>query len=66
MMQKSPQNGRTVRHYTQMLLIDSRDAGTPADPVIEELKSLDTETMTPLQALQKLHDIRDALRKRGA
>ncbi len=66
MMQKSPQSGRTVRHYTQMLLIDSRDAGTPADPVIEELKSLDTETMTPLQALQKLYDIRDALRKRGA
>ncbi len=66
MMQRSPQDGRTVRQYTQMLLIDSPEPGTPEDPVVEELKSLDTESMTPLQALQKLYDIRDSLRKRGA
>ncbi len=35
----------------------------PPDPVVEELKKLDVDRLTPMEALQKLSDLRNRLKK---
>jgi len=35
------------------------------DPLVEELKSLDIESLTPLEALNRLHEMREKARGRG-
>ncbi|TKY91989.1 MAG: hypothetical protein C5S46_02995, partial [Candidatus Methanomarinus sp.] len=43
-------SGSNVR-YTQLMLIDpGMNNPTPVDPVLEELKSLDIDSMTPIDA----------------
>ena len=56
--------GPGIKRYTQMLLVDSPLPGNPSDPLIEELKTIDPDTLSPREALQRLYDIREALRKR--
>lgn len=64
---------RTAR-YTQLLLFDPENAGEPQivekyieHPAVEELKAefedLDVNNMTPLQALLKLEEVKDKLKK---
>ena len=35
----------------------------PPDPVVEELKAIDVDRLTPMEALQKLSDLRNRLKK---
>lgn len=56
-----------VQRYTQLLIGD--DGGNPPlpapHPVLEKISNLDLDTMTPLQALQKLHELKEHLKKGG-
>jgi Tfp pilus assembly protein PilN len=53
-----------VQRYTQLLL--ANDSIQSPDPlkqrVIDEIQDLKPDDMTPLQALQKLHDLKDRLK----
>lgn len=50
-------SGSNVR-YTQLMLIDpGMNNPTPVDPVLEELKSLDIDSMTPIDALTTLNNL---------
>jgi hypothetical protein len=40
-----------------MLIDPGMDNPTPDDPVLEELKSLDIDTMTPIDALTTLNNL---------
>lgn len=54
---------RSSARYTQVVLFGqdtSHDESLP-DPVIEELKKLDINSLTPLEALNKLHEIKGKL-----
>ena len=53
-----------IKRYTQMLLVDSPLPGNTSDPLIEELKTIDPDSLSPREALQRFYDIREALRKR--
>jgi DNA mismatch repair protein MutS len=52
--------GRKAQRYTQLLLVDGSEPGAaPAPhPVLDEIQNLDPDNMTPLQALEKLHELR--------
>ncbi len=54
---------RSSSRYTQVVLFDqdASYAETTPDPVIEELKELDINSITPLEALNKLNEIKDKL-----
>ncbi|SFM46893.1 DNA mismatch repair protein MutS [Methanolobus profundi] len=60
---KGRKKQRSSAKYTQVILFD-QDANysesTP-DPVIEELKELDINSMTPIEALNKLNEIKGRL-----
>lgn len=45
------------RRYTQMLLISDAPPPRP-NPVVEELKNLDPDTLTPRTALEKIYDLK--------
>jgi len=45
------------RRYTQMLLISDTPVTRPS-PVVEELKKLDPDTLTPRTALEKIYDLK--------
>jgi DNA mismatch repair protein MutS len=53
-----------VQRYTQLLLAnDSIQSPDPLEQrVIDEIRDLKPDDMTPLQALQKLHDLKDRLK----
>ena len=61
---KGRKKQRSSAKYTQVILFD-QDANysesTP-DPVIEELKKLDVNSMTPIDALNKLNEIKSKLK----
>jgi DNA mismatch repair protein MutS len=57
--------GPGVKRYTQMLLVDSPLPENRSDPLIEELKTIDPDSLSPREALQRFYDLREALRKRG-
>ncbi len=57
--------GPGVKRYTQMLLMDSPLTEDRSDPLFEELKALDPDSLSPREALQKFFDLKEALRKRG-
>ncbi|MBP1929596.1 DNA mismatch repair protein MutS [Methanolinea mesophila] len=57
--------GPGVKRYTQMLLVDSPLPEPRTDPLIEELKIIDPDSLSPREALQRLYDLREALKKRG-
>ena len=57
--------GEGVKRYTQILLIDE-PAGEPREhPLLERLREMDLDTLTPLGALNALHELQEALRKEG-
>ncbi|OPY36691.1 MAG: DNA-binding protein MutS2 [Methanoregula sp. PtaU1.Bin051] len=60
--------GSRVQRYTQLLISDDAPQAqkpTPSHPVLEELRRLNPESMTPVQALVKLHELRSNLDKEG-
>jgi DNA mismatch repair protein MutS len=60
-------SGVKVQRYTQLLLSDTPLRGNDPGPhpVLEELRTLDTDSMTPVQALLKLHALKSVLEKEG-
>ena len=59
----SKKKQRSSSKYTQVILFDqdaSYGESTP-DPVLEELKKLDINSMTPIEALNKLNEIKGKL-----
>jgi DNA mismatch repair protein MutS len=57
---------RSSAKYTQVILFDQNSSYGAEDtgkknPVLEELTRLDLNTMTPLEALNKLHDLKGKL-----
>jgi DNA mismatch repair protein MutS len=59
----SKKKQRSSSKYTQVILFDqdaTYNENTP-DPVVEELKKLDLNSMTPIEALNKLNEIKGAL-----
>lgn len=57
--------GEKVKCYTQMLLVDTPERESVADPVLEELKHLELDEMTPLSALSRLYELQRKANKRG-
>lgn len=56
-------SGRKVQRYTQLLLSDdsSRQEPRKAHPVLAELQHIDPDSMTPMQALLKLQELKNGL-----
>ena len=55
--------GTRPQRYTQILLVDDREGTIPADhPVLRALATLDPDTMTPLQALAKIAELKKGLK----
>ncbi|MGB2675079.1 MAG: DNA mismatch repair protein MutS [Methanoregula sp.] len=61
-LSRDASGGTKARRYTQILLVDDsmpdRSGPQVPDPVVMELSSLDTDTMTPMQALAKLAELK--------
>jgi DNA mismatch repair protein MutS len=59
----SKKKQRSSAKYTQVILFDQEATYTETtpDPLIEELKKIDVNSMTPLEALNKLHEIKSKL-----
>jgi DNA mismatch repair protein MutS len=55
--------GGGVARYTQMLLIDEPAARVRESPLLERLREMDLDTLTPLGALNALHELQEALKK---
>jgi DNA mismatch repair protein MutS len=55
---------RKVQRYTQLLIGDDgkHSAVLALQPVLEEIQKLNPDMMTPLQALQKLHELKKQLK----
>jgi DNA mismatch repair protein MutS len=51
-------------HYTQALLVRDR-AGDEANELVEELKTIDVEGMTPISALNRLHELSRKAKEKG-
>ncbi|MDA0524760.1 DNA mismatch repair protein MutS [Methanococcoides alaskense] len=54
--------------YTQLMLFDPEGSSAPVaepDPVVEELKELDVNSMTPIEALNKLSELQKKAGKGG-
>jgi DNA mismatch repair protein MutS len=58
-------SGTRVKRYTQMLLPDIPAADAPANPVLEMLKNMNLDDMTPLSALSLLYDLQKKAREGG-
>ncbi len=54
-----PKTKKRKRTYTQLVMFE--DMGNTPDPLNEEIKALDMNHMTPMQALHKLHELKDKL-----
>ncbi len=54
-----------VQRYTQLLLADDSISAPVllTHPVLDEIRGLNPDGMTPLQALQKLHELKDRLKE---
>ena len=61
--------GAKPQRYTQILLVDdsapARAGPTEPDPVVTELSRLNPDTMTPMQALAKLAELKNLAKKSG-
>ncbi|MDD1715725.1 MAG: DNA mismatch repair protein MutS, partial [Methanolinea sp.] len=57
--------GGKVKCYTQMLLVDTPEQENVTDPVVDELKHLELDDMTPLSALSRLYELQRKANKRG-
>ncbi len=54
-LQSAPKPKKRKKTYTQLVMFDEIKK---IDPIREELRELDTHHVTPMQALQKLHDLK--------
>jgi DNA mismatch repair protein MutS len=54
-LQSAPKTKKRKKTYTQLVMFDEIKK---IDPIREELKKLDTHHVTPMQALQKLHELK--------
>jgi len=53
------QKGKRSARYTQMMLLGHENSlSSPQDPVIESLKEMELEKMTPLEALNTLYELK--------
>lgn len=57
--------GSRVTRYTQLLLPDVADHEHPSHPVLETLKNMNLDDMTPLSALSLLYDLQKKSRDGG-
>lgn len=57
--------GIRVKRYTQMLLPDVPGIENPSHPVLESLKNMNLDDMTPLSALSLLYDLQKKARDKG-
>jgi DNA mismatch repair protein MutS len=57
--------GGRPRRYTQVLFVDSPETETREHPVVQELRDLEPDGMTPLQALEALYTLKRRLREEG-
>ena len=68
-LSRDTSGGAKTRRYTQLLLVDdsqtARTASPVPDPVITELAGLDPDSMTPMQALAKLAELKGRAGKSG-
>jgi len=55
-LSKAPKSGKKSRTYTQLVMF--QDMAKTRHPLEEELEKLDVDHMTPMQALQKLHELK--------
>jgi DNA mismatch repair protein MutS len=60
-IQAQGEGGGKVRAYTQMLLIDAPPS--PGDDLLREIRALELDAMTPIEALSALYDLQ--MRARG-
>jgi DNA mismatch repair protein MutS len=51
----NPKSKKRPRTYTQLVMFGDMPS---SDPVREELMALDLDHLTPMQALQKLHELK--------
>ena len=58
-------SGVRVKRYTQMLLPDIPEMERPSHPVLESLKNMNLDDMTPLSALSLLYDLQKKARDKG-
>ncbi len=58
-------SGPRVKRYTQMLLPEIPAVDAPAHPVLETLKNMNLDDMTPLSALSLLYDLQKRAREGG-
>jgi DNA mismatch repair protein MutS len=57
--------GGRPRRYTQVLFVDSPETEPREHPVVQELRDLEPDGMTPLQALEALYTLKRRLREGG-
>jgi DNA mismatch repair protein MutS len=58
--------GSKPQRYTQILLVDDQASGTPADhPILRALGRLNPDEMTPLQALEKIAELKKSMDRGG-
>ena len=64
-LRASQRRGPAVR-YTQAMLLPAEPPAAPPPPILHELRGLDPDRMTPVEALQWIHDQRRRLTGGGA
>ncbi|MFO7619228.1 MAG: DNA mismatch repair protein MutS [Thermoplasmata archaeon] len=57
-LSESPKTKKRPKTYTQLVMFQDLPK---ADPLADELKKLDVEHLTPMQALQKLHELKSKM-----
>ncbi len=60
--------GRKTAKYTQLMLFDPdglSSAQNRPDPIVEEIRGMDLNSMTPVDALNKLYEIKEKLERTG-
>jgi len=63
MAEEEAGRGGGVTRYTQMLLIDEPAREVGDHPFLERIREMDLDTLTPLGALNALHELQEMLRK---
>ncbi len=65
-MNRDVPSGTRPQRYTQILLIDDQTPQrTPVqDPVLDQIARIDTDGMTPMQALEKIVELQQLLKNK--
>jgi DNA mismatch repair protein MutS len=63
-MHRGISGGTRPQRYTQILLVDDHETGTPADhPTLRALARLNPDEMTPLEALTKIAELKKSMER---